>query len=264
MKTPIILTDNNNLSIPNELNLHLVAHGYRYLQPNGWFNDYPCDHEGTIPWYTYPAVAYLKDILSKDFRIVEYGAGYSTLYFADKIKQLVTIEHDMGWKENLLSQNNNLDIHLVQENAGVHPEALSLVQEFKEKFTQIRTENLEHDLKHGLVNDSFAGYASYIYQAPEYYYDMVLIDGMARALCTYLAIKSNRLKENGIIVLDNSDRWHYNHIQQLLHDNGFGRIDFWGPGWNNHHAWCTSFYSRQFVLNNNRLLRPITSEFIHI
>jgi hypothetical protein len=262
MKRPITVSSENNFNIPNDLNTHLVAHAYLYHQNKGWFHDHPCDEEGTTPWYTYPAIAFLKDILNNEFRVFEYGAGYSTLYFHDKVTQLVTVEHDEDWKNKLIEQNPRLDIHLAEENSGTHPEAQDHITEFMSYFPQIRTEHLEHDIKHGLVNNSFTGYASTLLQAPERYYDMILVDGMARALCTYLAVKSDRLKENGIIVLDNSDRWHYNPIQTLLNENGYGRIDFWGPGWNNHNFWCTSFYSKKFGINNYRLHRPETEGFI--
>lgn len=262
MKRPITVSSENNFTIPNDLNTHLVAHAYMYHQNKGWFHDHPCDEEGITPWYTFPAIAFLKDLVSKEFRVFEYGAGYSTLYFHDKVKQLVTVEHDEDWKTKLIEQNSNLDIHLAKENSGVHPEADPYVKEYLSYFPQIRTDLLDHDIKHGLVNESFAGYASVLLQAPKHYYDMILVDGMARSLCTYLAVNSDRLKENGIIVLDNSDRWHYNPIQVLLNENGYGRIDFWGPGWNNHNYWCTSFYSKKFCINNNRLLRPQTQGLI--
>jgi predicted O-methyltransferase YrrM len=261
MKTPINLVDVDGikkLTMTNDLSSHLSTHAYLYLQPNGWFNDYPCDEEGITPWYTFPAIAFLKDIIHNDMRVLEYGSGYSTLYFKSKVKQLVTIEHSKEWADKLLSENNALDIHVIEQNTKVHIAATEIYNNFTKTFPQIRSNDYDHDLRHGLVNFEFGGYTSRIYQAPTNYYDMVVIDGMARALCTVMTIESNRLKDDGIIILDNSDRWQYNPLQQYLADNKFGRIDFWGPGWNNYHAWCTSFYSRKFPINNNRLFRPET------
>jgi len=267
MKKPITLVEHEGskkLNMPNDLYSHLLTHAYLYLQPNGWFCDFPSDEEGATPWYTFPAITFLKDIITRSYKVLEYGSGYSTLYFKNKVNHLVTVEHNQEWANKLLVENPNLDIHVVVENSGVHPEAQSVYDNFVDNTIQIRTEHYEHDLRHGLVNDEFGGYCSMIYQAPEKFYDMVVIDGMARHLCAVMSVESNRLKDDGIIILDNSDRWHYNPIQQFLHDKGYGRLDFWGPGWNNHQAWCTSFYSRKFCVNNNRLLRPETNSTITV
>lgn len=267
MKKPIVLVDHEGvtkLNMPSDLHSHLFTHAYLYLQPSGWFSDHPCDEEGITPWYTFPAIRFLKDIVSSNHKVLEYGSGFSSLYFRDKVSQLVTIEHNSEWAEKLLQENPLLDIHVCRENSGVHPEAKNVYDNFINSTIQIRTEMYDHDLKHGLVNDEFGGYCSMIYQAPEKFYDMVVIDGMARHLCAVMTVESNRLKDDGIIILDNSDRWQYNPIQQFLHDKGYGRLDFWGPGWNNHKDWCTSFYSKKFVVNNNRLLRPETNSPIMV
>lgn len=262
MKEPIQLIDadgQKKLSLSHDLSSHLSTHAYLYLQPNGWFSDYPCDREGITPWYTFPAIAFLKDIIMPSYKVLEYGSGYSTLYYKNHVDCLVTIEHNKEWADRLLLENDKLDIHVVKENAPVHPEAQALFDNFKETFPQINSNDPEHDMLHGLCNVEFGGYASHIYQAHENFYDMVVIDGMARALCTVMAVESKRLKDDGIIILDNSDRWQYNHIQLYLQKMGYGRLDFWGPGWNNYHAWCTSFYSKKFPVNNNRLLRAEVS-----
>lgn len=267
MKKPIVaITEGEvtKLNMPSDLHSHIFTHAYLYLQENGWFNDYPCDHEGITPWYTFPAIAFLKDIVTNYYKVLEYGSGYSTLYFKDKVKHLVTVEHNQDWANKLYQENPSLDIHVCKENSGIHPEAQNVYDNFVDNFIQIRTDMYDHDLKHGLVNDEFGGYCSMIYQAPEQFYDMVVIDGMARHLCAVMTVESNRLKDDGIIILDNSDRWHYNPIQEYLHHKGYGRLDFWGPGWNNHSAWCTSFYSRKFAINNNRLLRPETDSTIRV
>lgn len=261
MNKPITLVETDGvkkLCLSGELSSHLSTHAFLYLQPNGWFNDYPCDENGICPWYTFPAISYLKDIIKKEFKILEYGSGFSTLYFKQQVSHLVTVEHDQEWVDKLLEKDKNLDIHLVRANAGIHPEAKDLIDNFMRTFEQVKSENQDHDIFHGLSNFEYAGYASRIYQASKNFYDIVVIDGMARALCAVMAVESGRLKDKGIIILDNSDRWQYNPIQKYMYEKGYGRIDFWGPGWNNYQAWCTSFYSKAFPTNNNLLLRPET------
>jgi len=262
MKQPIQLVEIDGvkkLSAGADINSHLTTHAYLYLQPSGWFSDYPCDEEGITPWYTFPAISFLKDILEPSAKVLEYGSGFSTLYYKNKVQSLITIEHNKEWADKLLVENDKLDIHVIPENSPVHPEAEQIFEHFKQNFPQVHSGDPRHDMMHGLCNDEFGGYASRIFQAHHNFYDMVVIDGMARALCTVMAVESGRLKDDGLIILDNSDRWQYNHIQSYLQKMGYGRLDFWGPGWNNYHAWCTSFYSKKFPINNYRLLRPETS-----
>lgn len=258
MKKPISLVEVEGvqkLNCTQDLSSHLYTHAYYYLQNNGWFNDYPCDEEGITPWFTFPSIAYLKDIISKDWKVIEFGGGYSSLYFKNNVNFLRTIEHNQEWSTKLLQQNNSLDIRVVGENSDPHPESRTSIETFFKTYQPILSENAQYNYMHGLINKEFAGYASLIYQALPKFYDLVVIDGMARFLCAYLTVESNKLKDNGIIILDNSDRVHYNQIQEFLNKRGFGRIDFWGTGWNNYEPWCTSFYSKIFPLNNNKVLR---------
>jgi hypothetical protein len=265
MKKPIAINPekNNNLIFPEELSSHILTHAYLYLQPNGWFNDTPCDEDGTTPWYTFSAIKFLKDIIKREWTVFEYGSGYSTLFFKNNVQKLVSVEHSEEWYNYIKTECLDLNIELAPQNTEIHPEASNCYNNFIQNFKQIRTHNFDHDLMHGLINDEFAGYASKIYISPAKHFDLVVIDGMARALCAVMTVESHRLKDDGIIILDNSDRWQYNPIQEYLIQHGFGRIDFYGSGWNNHAGWCTSFYSKSFPINNNNVLRKETASYIN-
>lgn len=258
MNKPISLVEvdgTHKLNFNQDLTSHIATQAYFYLQPQGWFNEFPCNEDGITPWYTFPAIAFLKDIISPDWKVFEYGGGYSSLYFKNKVAYLATIEHSQEWGVKLLKENSALDLHIIREHSGIHPEAQKPIDLFFKTFEQVQTENPTFNYTHGLLNQEFAGYASMIYQALPNFYDVVAIDGMARSLCAFLAVESNRLKENGIIILDNSDRPQYNQIQEYLNKKGYGRIDFWGCGWSNYEPWCTSFYSKQFPMLNKKILR---------
>lgn len=245
-----------HLTLPNDLNSHLYTFAYNYLQPNGWFNDYPCDGDGPAPWITFPAVEFLKDILSKDNKVFEYGCGYSTLFYNRLVGEVVSVEHDPEWVNEVKNHLPTATIYLAQENAPVHPDAEIIVNDFITTFPQVRTELREHDFIHGLMNNEFAGYASVLYNYPKGYFDVIVLDGMARSLTGMMAIE--RIADNGMIILDNSDRWHYNVLQQQLRNHGFKRIDFWGPGFNSYKAWCTSIFIKNLGFTNHKLDRPIT------
>lgn len=57
-------------------------------------------------------------------------------------------------------------------------------------------------------------------------FHLVLIDGIRREACAQFALQA--LEEEGVVVLDNSDRAAYQSIFELLEAAGFKHIDFWG------------------------------------
>lgn len=58
----------------------------------------PIDENGNpLPWYTYPFIKFVKHRIKADFEVFEYGAGYSTLWYKDKVKRIVAVEHNKEW-----------------------------------------------------------------------------------------------------------------------------------------------------------------------
>lgn len=264
MKKPINLIKKDDgtsaLTVPEEYTSQIITFAYNYLQEEGYFHDELKDSEGFIPWFTYPSIAFLKDILRKDHKVLEYGCGYSSLFFKKHAGELYTVEHDERWANTLLEHNENLDIKLAPANSEIHVDAAIHIQNLLLQIPPATMDNDEADYKHGLINDQYAGYASRIYDRPNKYFDIIIIDGMARSLCAMLAV--DRIKDDGYIIVDNSDRHHYNFIQRHLINSGFKRIDFWGPGYYNYHKWCTSFYSKNFNIVNTKIERPVNKTFV--
>jgi hypothetical protein len=228
-----------------------------YLVAQGWFNNKPADAEGYTPWFTYPAVSFMKDIINKDMKVFEFGSGYSTLYFNENAGEVFSVEHSQEWATNLLELNPDIDIVVCEEGGIPLPLGVDYLEGFvREQFELPVSSDRNHNIEHGLLNLEFFQYASQLTRRERGYYDVIVIDGMARTLCGYLA--ADLVAEDGYIVLDNSDRWQYNALQKFLLRQGFGRIDFWGPGPVNAHGWCTSVFSMNFKVNNQRVERPRT------
>ncbi|MCK5084574.1 MAG: SAM-dependent methyltransferase [Candidatus Pacebacteria bacterium] len=58
----------------------------------------PIDKQGDpIPWYTYPAIEYLRRLDIVDKIIFEWGAGNSSLFWATKAKEVVSVEDNKKW-----------------------------------------------------------------------------------------------------------------------------------------------------------------------
>jgi hypothetical protein len=50
-----------------------------------------------IPWYTYPAIEFLRTLDLKDCRVFEYGCGNSSIFLAKRVKELFAAENDAAW-----------------------------------------------------------------------------------------------------------------------------------------------------------------------
>ena len=70
-----------------------------YLETSGWLKslkegksiDY---NSNPLPWYSYAAIEFIEDKLKSDFRVFEYGSGQSTLWYAQRVKEVISVEHN--------------------------------------------------------------------------------------------------------------------------------------------------------------------------
>jgi len=80
-----------------------------YLQQVGWDvsreNRLSVDaHNNPVPWITYPAFEFLRRNMDKIHSVFEYGAGYSTLWWANAGKFVRFVEHDERWFCDIVRQ----------------------------------------------------------------------------------------------------------------------------------------------------------------
>ena len=166
-----------------------------------------------IPWYTYPAIEYLNNLDFTQKSIFEYGSGNSSIYWSNRAKDLITIEHDKDWhektkKELIKSAPINNKIILKKDNAIYE----NTIVETNRKF------------------------------------DVIIIDGIRREKCSkIIAEYLNENSEEGfMIIFDNSD-WYKNTSKYLREELNLIEIDFHGFGPINNYTWTTSiFLSRNF------------------
>jgi hypothetical protein len=229
-----------------------------YLARTGWFYSLTGeakDMQGPVPWMTYAAVAMLRRIVKPDFKVFEYGSGSSTLWWSRIVSRVVSVDHNPQWIERLRPGFSD-KVVLVHKaiNAPVDPSHMPLVDEFLEEGLDLPTSgNHAHDVQHGLLCREFAAYASELLNYPRGYFNIVVVDGMARVLTAWLAAR--QLGDDGVVLFDNSDRWQYNSAYKLLTDAGFAKIDFWGLGPINRFEWCTSLFVKNLeVLRHNPLI----------
>lgn len=189
----------------------------------------PGPFEIGIPWMTYGAIHWLEQILSRRTTLFEYGSGGSTIFFAHRVAQIVSVEHDAGWYEQVRQRLNseklnNCEYHLRAPGPEV-PDAVYGPGKFN--TTDPR-----------LSRQSFEAYVRSIEAYPDKHFDVIVVDGRSRASC--LAIAIPKLKPEGWLVLDNSEREEYQPATNALPTKL--RRDFCGVGPVNAHPWMTSAF----------------------
>ena len=155
-----------------------------------------------IPWYTYPCIDFLSGKNYDARRVLEFGAGHSTLWWMKRAEHVCAIEGSAEWARYLQRQvRGNVHIHLMLA----------------------ANERLE----------SVLGGKKF---------DVIVIDGVDgtgcnRAQAAHYAVDLDLLTDGGAIILDDSEGsfdtpgndWQkaaYNC--DLLRSRGFSRVDFFG------------------------------------
>ena len=88
-----------------------------YLNEIGWIdslnNKMPINKDSKpIPWVTYSFIDFISDRLNNTMDIFEYGSGNSTLWYADKVNSVTSVEHDNGWFNKIKNNMpNNVNIN---------------------------------------------------------------------------------------------------------------------------------------------------------
>ena len=182
-----------------------------HLKDVGWFDSFrlgvPIDGTGKpVPWMTYSSISFLEKRINSNMTVFEYSCGNSTLWWANRVKKLISCEHDRSWYDRM--------IKLIPRNVELH----------------------QIDLEYG------GAYCRKVSEYPQAF-DIIVIDGRDRNNCAKNCL--NALKKNGVIIWDNSDRETYTEGYNYLLQNGFKRLDFEGMGPVNVYAWCTSIFYRE-------------------
>ncbi|ACB49862.1 hypothetical protein cce_0511 [Crocosphaera subtropica ATCC 51142] len=223
-----------NCESPKSLNLwnaiYFFIPWYRSVQPGA----NPLDDE--IPWISFAAIAFLKKKLNKKMRVYEYGVGGSTIFFAKRVKEVISCEHDPHWGKKVIKRLKKLNY----KNYNIEIREPILNSEGLDRNPSDVNSYISSspDLK----NYSFQDYVESIEQYPDEYFDVVLIDGRARPSC--LKHTLNKIKKNGYIILDNAERQNYSEACAMVDNKNYPRWDFYSPGPYNLYFWKTCIWKK--------------------
>jgi predicted O-methyltransferase YrrM len=72
------------------------------MQP--WWKPSSSQDVQPVPWLSPEATQYLENLLQPGFEVLEHGSGGSTLWFAGRVKKIVSIESNSDWREAVRRQ----------------------------------------------------------------------------------------------------------------------------------------------------------------
>jgi hypothetical protein len=165
-----------------------------------------------LPWFAYDAIDYIETILQPNFVGLEYGSGGSTLWFAQRIARITSVEHDGKWWARVLAelrtrQIYNADVVLVPPFYGLRPTAT-------DASDAVAYSQLYGSGRPGYEDCDFIDYVQQVDQNPDNSLDIVSVDGRARPACVKHAI--SKIRPGGYLVLDDSTRTRYGIAYELL------------------------------------------------
>lgn len=131
------------------------------------------------PWLTKEAVKFLDSIIHSKYRVLEFGSGSSTIYFAERVKHVCSVEHAKVWHEA---------VGYALEDKGLKNTCRFLIPD---PITSVNYRKYILNLN------------KYISRCPNEAFDIVLVDGRKRDIC--IRYSSFCVKKGGWLILDNYD-----------------------------------------------------------
>ncbi|MBQ9235802.1 MAG: class I SAM-dependent methyltransferase [Alphaproteobacteria bacterium] len=173
-----------------------------------------------LPWYTYPAIEFLRQFDYRQKSVFEFGAGYSSAFWAKRASKVTAVENDEGW--------------------------------LKKWQSELQLSNLQL-----LYRPELSDYAAAI--AGDEKYDVIAIDGKSREECAFYAVQY-LADGGMIILDDSdraNKSQEYQKAIERLREAGLLQIDFFGCCPMNSFTKATSiFFKRDFNFSTLNKIQP--------
>ena len=130
--------------------------------------------------------------MNNNLNILEFGSGNSTIFLAERVKKVTSLEHSKEWYQKISGKVSANVESILTSPFSAQDYLQPLIEETK--------------------------------------FDVIIVDGLFRNECIKASLK--HLSEVGIIILDDSERTDYAEGISSLIKNGFRQINFSGiaPG----------------------------------
>lgn len=172
----------------------LIGNRNSYIYSMGWMRSLserkPVDiHGKPIPWMNYPTITLLKERLNSKLQLFEFGSGYSTFFYSELVKDVISVEYDRKWYDMINSSLPD-NVKLLFQSNDIDGEYCRVI---------------------GTTNKL---------------YDVVIIDGRDRVNCLKQSISA--LSPSGVILLDDSHRDKYKEGYNYAKERGFRALNIEG------------------------------------
>lgn len=149
-----------------------------------------------LPWWSFESIFEVEKFLSsrKNPIVFEWGSGASTVWLARRSSSVISVEHSLDWycqMQSVVKNYPNIKLVLKQPE-----DSIGSLNNFGSSVKGYRAKN-------------FKEYVQAI-ESIDTKFDLIVIDGRARTSCLKAAI--SRLKQDGLIVFDNSSRARYRKV----------------------------------------------------
>jgi predicted O-methyltransferase YrrM len=174
-------------------NGHLCLHPLEIFRALGTsFNRIVFQKFARTPWLAFSAIDYLQGLVSGR-RVFEFGSGMSTLWFAERCKDVVSVESNPEWYQTMSRKTEGF------QNARL------------------------------VFADSKETYVGAIAKAGGLF-DLILVDGLYREECLDLA--RTYLSPGGVLIVDNTDTISglADQIKRQYRDSDVRKFRGWVPG----------------------------------
>lgn len=193
-----------------------------------------------LPWYTYSAIDFLAQRDFSGRRILEWGGGHSTVWWAERASRVTTLENGRPWLRRvatLLQKRGRrgtvdllpYDVTPETDAASPRPERIVLTDDLRAVLAQR--------------------------------YDVVCIDGRGRYHSLELSL--DLPTPDGAIVIDNSDAYWASEtsypLLELVAQRRLSRVDFYGfaPGVSTYQCTSICFGAGCFLFDAAVMPRPL-------
>jgi hypothetical protein len=132
------------------------------------------------PWFAPASLPVIDDLLEPGFQGFEWGTGRSTLWFAERVAHLTSVESDADWADRVrrwldeMTPSGKVDLRLIAI-----------------------------PVRHDFTTDQVAGYLAPISEFSDHHFDFIVVDGLFRREC--LGAARPKLKPGGYLIVDNAD-----------------------------------------------------------
>lgn len=169
--------------------------------------------EQTYPWFSFPSIKFIENLLTPEMRVFEYGSGYSTLWWAKRVADVISVERSREWLDEVESAVSN---HHCNNVRLAH--FSQFVPGTEEQIRAVQSAASLPALVHA-YSALAAGFS------PPY--DVVVVDDIFRN--EVVAAVTSTIKPGGLLILDDSERARYKPAFTYLDALKWNHASFYGP-----------------------------------